>query len=72
MVILVVIGLIGAWSWVMVFSKSVRERVPWMWTPHARLHPSDIVGKVASSLVVAIATTLIVLFPLVNEYWTVL
>ena len=71
MVILVVLALIGVWSWVVVFSKSVRERAPWTWTPHARLHPSDIVGKVAPSLVVAIATTLIVVFALVNEYWIV-
>lgn len=69
MVILVILALISGGSWVLVFSKPVRERLPWTWTPRARLQSSDTFGKVVPSLMVAIATTLIVVFALINEYW---
>lgn len=53
----------------MVFSKSTRERLPWLWWPRARLQPTnnDDWLKVVIALSVALATSLLVVVALINE-----
>jgi hypothetical protein len=72
MIILFCLALISAGSWVLVFSKSARDRLPWLWLPRARLQPSGPtdVGRVITALGVAIVTTVLVIVALINEPWT--